>query len=157
VFATSTGPLHAAESALVQALGTALQLSGSVVTLGGLLWAWHVLTGYLTRWTDTVRGWPNRLLDLLPSLGTPTGIAQGAFGWTTTKASGVAPTTGTPEERITQLESKLASLTATLNAAIDEAIATEREASKSLRLRDIAWAAGGIAVSIVGYICQLAG
>ena len=147
---------------VVQTLGTALQLSGSVITLGGLLWAWHVLSGVLTRWRDAVRGWPTRLRDsLAKSLGRQTstgGTAQGSYGWTA-RAAGVTPTTGTPEERISQLEARLVEqrvkFTETLRTAIGDAIAAELEESKALRLRDIAWAAGGIAVSIIGYACQL--
>lgn len=140
----------------MQTLGTALQLAGAAITLVGVLWAWHALTGYLTRWRDAVRAWPDRLRRALRT--THTGTAQASYGWTG-KALGVTPTTGTPEERISQLETRLAGLRAdmaeTLHAAIDDAMSAEREASQALRLRDIIWAAGGIVVSIIGYVCQL--
>ena len=160
--ATSTGPMGAAESALVQTFGTVLQLIGSVITLGGLVWAWHVLTRALNQWSEAVRGQLSRLRDSLASLGRPTstGTASALYGWTTT-AYGVSPTTGTPEERITQLEGRLVeqrvSLTKELLAAIDTAIADEREERKVVRLREIYIAAGGIAVSIVGYLCKFIG
>jgi len=154
-----------AESALVQTIGTLLQLIGAAITLGGLLWAWHVLTVALNQWREAARGRLSRLRDSLASLGKPTptgtGTAKGSSYGQTTTAIGVAPTIGTLEERITQLQGELAqhraSVAATLRTAIDDAIAAEREESKVVRLHEIYWAAGGIAVSTAGYLCQLIG
>jgi hypothetical protein len=146
----------------VQTIGTVLQLTGSVITLVGLVLARNVLTRALNQWSEAVGGQLSRLRDSLASLGkrTPTGTASAQYGWTIT-AIGATPTTGTAEERITQLEGRLVkqrvTLTKELLAAIDKAIAAEREERKVVQLREISVAAGGIAVSIVGYLCQLIG
>jgi hypothetical protein len=66
----------------VQALGTWLQLSGSVITLGGLLYAWHKASGALTRLRDTAGNWWRQLLssiDQWASQSLPQGTAEGSF------------------------------------------------------------------------------
>jgi hypothetical protein len=146
----------------VQTLGTALQLSGNAITVVSLLYALQRLTRFLNHWRDTARSWPIRLRESLSRLGrqTSTGTAKGSYGWSS-RVIGVAPTTGTPEERITQLEGKLVEqrvrLTEMLRTAIDEAIANERDASKAVRLWEIYVAVFGLLVSISGYLCQLVG
>jgi hypothetical protein len=44
----------------MQTAGTAFQLAGSIIALAGLVYAWHVTTGRITRWRDDLR---NRLIE----------------------------------------------------------------------------------------------
>jgi hypothetical protein len=149
----------------MQTWGTALQLVGNAIMLGGLVYAWHSLTRFLSRWGETARGRLTRLRDSLASVfkesATGTGMAQpSTYGWSS-KLTGVTPGTGTPEERISQLEAKLVehrvSMIEMLRTAIDGAIADEREESKAVQLYQIYPAVIGLLVSIAGYACQLHG
>jgi hypothetical protein len=156
---------------VVQTLGTWLQLSGSVITLGGLLYAWHTVS---TRWAGLRHAARERLTQLrnsIESWGEPKTPepppAGGSIGATLqpleTHMEGYVDHGG-PDERFARLETELCSmadhireLDTTLRTEIDNAIAVEREHVRVVQLRDISWTLGGIAVSIIGYACQLIG
>jgi hypothetical protein len=156
----------------VQTLGTALQLSGSVITLGGLLWAWHKASGRLNQWRAAI---VIRLAQIRHKIQTlrPAGIpSQEAFANLTVQIQLAADATlkrgGPTDDRLTRLENDhntvlnlLAQQESSLRVEIDQAIADALETiqtdADTVRLRDIYPAVFGILVSITGYICQLIG
>ena len=160
----------------MQTLGTALQLVGSTITLGGLVYAWHVTSGRLVQWRDDLRNRLTRLresMDKWLSAGPPT-PAQASFGIHTTIGIGMSTHAegrvdgGTTEDRLARLEVEIAKLADKLTAAtdalrteIDQARATVLDESKALsdtiRLKDIYPALFGLVVSIAGMSCQLIG
>lgn len=171
---TAERQTNGAESALVQTLGTWLQLVGSTITLCGLLWAWHKASGRLLQWWDTVRDRLTALRESVASVGTqtpnpspPAEASGGSIHATVPKQTAHLEgyvDGGTPEERLARQETENARradeirvLADALRDEIDQAITAERDESNALRLRDIAWAAGGIGVSIIGSVCQLIG
>jgi hypothetical protein len=150
----------------MQTFGTVLQLSGSVITLGGLVYAWHVASGYLNQLREATRNRWTQLSNSLASFGrqTPPGSVGASLPVTaTTTADMTLKRAGTVEERLERLEnepnmsSQLARLTSTLRDEIDTAITAERDESNAIRLKDIYPALFGIVVSMAGLVCQLAG
>ncbi|OMC32013.1 hypothetical protein A5739_11375 [Mycobacterium colombiense] len=153
----------------MQTLGIWLQLAGSVITLGGLLWAWHVASGRISLWRDTMRDRLVRLGEsVVARLAPPPPPPTGGFIATTlpkmtTQAFGTVDN-GTDEQRLARLETenaRRADEVRELRAEIDKARAAALEefktSSNAIRVRDIYPAALGILVSIAGTACQLIG
>jgi hypothetical protein len=158
-----TRPLRVyGDGVAMQNLSTALQLSGSVITLCGLLWAWHKVTGFLT----TLRGAiGDRVSQLRTAMRGPTVHTVESHLTVGVKTSAIV-VMGTPEERLAKLERQFATLdeqlqgtASTLRGEINEAIAVALQQfqmqSDSVRLRDIYPALGGLAVTITGYLVAL--
>jgi signal transduction protein with GAF and PtsI domain len=151
-------------------LATWLQLIGNIITLGGLVYAWHILTGRLSRWRDEIGERLTELRAVVASKGT--GVTQ-QVGATLTVEPIIEAVLelirdGSDEERIKRVEqnydnlaNQVRELTETFRTEIDQAIAAELETfqanTNAIRLTDITYAALGILVSISGYICQLIG
>jgi hypothetical protein len=70
----------------MQTFGTVLQLSGSVITMGGLLYAWHVASGYLNQLREATRNRWTQLRNSLASFGrqTPPGSVGASLPVTAT-------------------------------------------------------------------------
>jgi len=49
------------KSACLETGGTTLQLAGSLITLGGLVWAWHTATRLLSQWGTAIGGLLTRI------------------------------------------------------------------------------------------------
>jgi hypothetical protein len=92
----------------MQTLGTALQLAGSVITFGGLLYAWHIASGRLAQWRDAVKGQLAQLRNSIASMGR--GTTHQASATLTVqpefKAEMELIRGGTMEERIKRLENE---------------------------------------------------
>ena len=157
----------------MQTLGTALQLIGNAIMLGGLLWAWHKASGRLNQWRAAIGTRLTQLRQTIASLAAPPRpTTHQATAHLTIHAQISAGATlrrsGTPDERLTRLENdyndmlnQLTQQGSSVRAEIDEAIAAELEAFQSnanaVRLSDIYPAVFGLLVSIAGYLCQLLG
>ncbi len=153
----------------MQTLGTALQLSGSVITFFGLLYAWHTTSGRLGQLRDALGDRLNKLLSSIASLRSAGTAYTGGASATIevdAKAEGQVTHPGTPEQRLEQLETwfntlnnQLREVTPTLRGDMNEAIAAVlkdfQEQSNAIRLRDTYPALAGILISITGYIVQL--
>jgi hypothetical protein len=153
----------------MQTLGTALQLSGSVITLCGLLYAWHRVTGFLTRLRGAIGERVSQLRTAIGSVrtGGPTHHTGGASIRIEVQSTATGVVTGrTPDQRITELERQFRTLddrfqtTATnlrdeINNAIADALQQFQTQSNTVRLRDIYPALGGLVVSISGYLVAL--
>ncbi|OBA57322.1 hypothetical protein A5647_24215 [Mycobacterium sp. 1100029.7] len=157
-----------------QTIGNALQLGGSVITLGGLAYAWHITSGRLVRLRDGMR---DRLIQLRESmdkwfsLGPPTPASASVTIQVPTAmafATMYPPRVGTPETRLKDLEGefdalakKLSAVTDALRTEIDQARIAVLDESKALsdaiRLKDIWPAIAGLLVSIIGIAWQLFG
>ncbi|WP_157680482.1 hypothetical protein [Mycobacterium dioxanotrophicus] len=153
----------------MQSFGIVLQLVGSLVTLGGLFYAWHKASGLLVRlresalqlWDQFVESVVDRLTPPAPPV--DPGTSAGTLPKMTSQAYGHVDG-GTDGERLARLESENAMRAQEIrevHAAIDKARAAaldELEASSAaVRLADIYPALIGIVISIAGMVCQLVG
>jgi hypothetical protein len=156
----------------MQTFGTVLKLAGSIITFGGLLYAWHQVSGRLHQWHDAMSGRASRLRESVakwlpqrdPQAPIKRSFTLNLEPQFTMEAKPVQG--GTAEERLARLEGEIYTLnhqftqmTSTLRVEIDDARAAMLEESKTLsdaiRLRDLCPALVGILVSIVGYAVQL--
>lgn len=149
----------------MQTLGNALQLAGSIITLGGLIYIWHKASGRLLQWHAGLRDRLNQLRKSTDIIITP-GPARVTI---TAHAPTIHTTSGprTTEDRLRWFEGEnsrrtdeLKTLAENLRAEIDAAQAAVLDESKKLsdavRLKDVYPAMFGLVVSSAGIICQLA-
>src|SRR5689334_2116667 len=156
----------------MQTVGTWLQLVGVVITLGGLVWAWRKLSRLPSQWGAAINRWATQLRNAIPSLNAPPPsthqVSAHLAGHGQAAASMTLKRAGTTDERITQLENdhndvlnalaqQESALRDETKQAIADALDNFQTLSDTVRLRDIGWAVGGIAVSIAGYLFQLFG
>jgi hypothetical protein len=153
--------LLASPSTVTQTLGAVLQLLGSIITLGGLLWAWYVASdrfrkfrGLLTEhWTD-LRKHVDRLGNRAAAVYIKnrnlvhTWRSMGLLGET-------APSLF--EDELAALRWQLNDLRSTLCTEIETAIANEDKRSQVIQLDDLGPAILGLLVSIAGNVFQLFG
>jgi hypothetical protein len=161
----------------MQTLGTALQLSGSVITFFGLLWALHVTAERLAQWRGAALSRWTRLLNSIdkwlkqpPETVEISGMFTG-HGELSARAEGILNDTR-PGELFTLIQNKLTSpltdqltslrnhtneLAENLRTEINDAVTAEREKDAALRVWDFTPTLIGLVVSITGYICQLIG
>jgi len=152
----------------MQNLGTALQLSGSVITFCGVLYAWRKVTGFLTGLRGVIGERVKQLGTAIANVRAsgPTHHTASARLNIDVKVTATGVVLRPPEERITELEKELRTLTeqlqtsaATLrdemNATISAALQQFQTQSDTVRRRDIYPALGGLAVTIAGYLVAL--
>jgi hypothetical protein len=156
----------------MQALGTWLQLIGNGITAVVLLYV--IATGSMRIKTvrDAVVSQLTQLVNTITSLGATPPTTHQATGHLTMhtqlSASATLKRSGTPDQRITQLENdyntllnQLAQQESKLRTEINQAKAAVlqdfQSLSDAIRLKEAYLAVLGIGVSIVGYICQLIG
>lgn len=148
----------------MQIFGNALQLAGSIITLGGLIYIWHKTSGRLVQWRD---GLKDRLSQLRKSMDII--ITPGPARMTIKAHAPSIHVSGprTTEDRLKWLEGENArradeikEIADALRAEIDKARAEILDESKKLsdavRLKDVYPAMFGLVVSSAGIICQLA-
>lgn len=156
----------------MQTFGTWLQLTGAIITLGGLVWAWRKTSGRVDQWRDAMSDWYVQMLESIATRLTPPPAAPGGPG--TLSVTLPKPTmqavgsvnSGTDEQRLARLETEnarradeireaAAALRIEIDQAVADALRTVQADANTVRLHDIYPALFGILVSIAGYVCQL--
>lgn len=169
-----------------QTIGNSLQLAGSIITLGGLAYAWHITTGRITQLLDNARAWLlsfRKSVDQWIVLEPITG--SGEFGTMSVTIGPMTPSgvghvdNGTDEERLARLETEnarradeirdvqnklskeinqeISKVQDMMRKEIDSALEDFKRSSDAIRLKDIWPAMAGLVVSIVGIAWQLFG
>lgn len=149
----------------MQTLGNALQLAGSIITLGGLIYVWNKTSGRLQHWLNGLRDGLTQLRKSMDIIITPGPARITIKGHAPTIHTTSGPRT--TEDRLKWLEGEnsrradeIKRLAENLRAEIDAASAAVLDESKrlsdALRLKDVYPAMFGLVVSSAGIICQLA-
>lgn len=155
---------------VMQTLGTSLQLTGSVITFGGLLYAWYVTSGRLRRW-GVAAG--NLVVGLRSALRRSDTVKRADVALTAEGALTVETekfVSGTLDQRLHTVENDADVIRTRLdrlpdalrdemrdefNDAIAAALQEFSDLTNAAELRDIYPALFGILVSISGYLVTL--